>query len=495
MPMLLMIAVALLFCPRAAMGQAEEGLVVHYTFDEGEGEVVRDKSGHGVEGQLVHRPEESPKDYTGKAQWVQEKNRKVLRFDGNTHIQAGMKANSMMGQRGSLEVWCFPEQIRGGLISWFPPHTPGGDYWPEQSLVLSFWTYRDSRLIGVLANGVEATHSSWFLHVVEKGKWLHLLMTYDGTNIHLYENGKRVQTIPQDDISPNFKEAPLRIGRSEGLGYVNFVGRMAEVRIYNRTLNAEEVGQHFAAGVKQLGIELPRSVGLTTRLDARQGELTVLCDLVKIPSLPQRPGLFVTLRDVSNNVLQDKTAPIPANERVVPVTLPTASLAAGLYELSVAVKDMGADKTLGETTTVRWFLPEVAQLVGAPAGRKVLNNLVTQLATVDDLSLKEYQEISFVNPRKGWVFVSATAQVANRGLVTVGVDSEKKDAAPVHLSVDKPSVETMRFLSAGEHKLCLWHDTYSLNRFVPPGEKQSTINRLIVRAVPAMMYCGWPGGS
>ena len=52
----------------------------------------------------------------------------------------------------------------------------------------------------------------------------------------------------------------------------------------------------------------------------------------------------------------------------------------------------------------------------------------------------------------------------------------------------------MRFLSAGNHKLRIWFDAYSLSGVVPPGEEQATLTRLVVRAVPAMMYCGWPGG-
>ena len=460
--------------------QAEEGLLLHYAFDEGAGEVVRDKSGHGHDGKIVRSPGSA-----GKAEWVQEKNRKVLRLDGNTYIEAGTKANAMMGQRGTLETWCLPEEIGGGLISWH-----SGPNWPDQRLVLGFFTYRDSRLIGVLANGVESTPSSRFLYLVEKGKWTHLAMTFgdrEPPSINLFVNGECVCTIPQI-VSPDLKDVPLRVGRNVGLGGANFLGRMAEVRIYNRALSADEVGRHFTAGVQRLGIEIPRYVGLVRRLDAKRGELTVLCDLARVPTLAGSPSLSVVLRDARHNLLQEKDAPIPAKGGVVPVTFSTASLTAGLYEVSAAVKDAETKKVLVEPATLRWYLPEVAQLVGAPPGRKILNNLVTQLAAVDNLALKEYQEVPFVNPRKGWVFLSTTVEAGNRGLISVSVDAEKKDAVVVHRADEKPTMETMRLLGAGEHKLRIWAESEG-------GRKLPTISRLVIRAVPAMMYCGWPGSS
>ena len=466
-----------------AMAQPEEGLVVHYTFDEGAGQVVRDKSGNGLDGRIVHARRSGVSD---KAEWVQEKNRKVLRFADWTHVEVGTKVNAMMGQSGTLETWCLPEEIRGGLISW---HT--GPNWPDARLVLGFVTYKDSRAIGAVADGVNSNGSS-VREFVEKGKWAHLAMTFDGEDLRLFVNGEQGSTTVQR-LSPNLQDVPLRIGLTDGLGHSYFVGRMAEVRVYDRALSAEEIARHFAAGVKRLGIEIPRSVGVTTRLDAKRGELTVLCDLARIPSLPGRPGLSVVLRDAKKNVLQEKTAPIPLKAGVVPIAFPTASLTTGLYEVSAAVKDMETDKLLGEPTIARWYLPEVAQLVGAPPGRKILNNLVTQLAVMDNLPTKAYQEVPFVNPRKGWVFVSTTADLSTSGLITVAVDAEKKDATIVHCTADKPTVETMRLLSAGEHKLRIWADSFSL--YTPTRQRIPKITRLVVRAVPAMMFCGFCAGS
>ena len=156
----------------------------------------------------------------------------MLRLDGNTYIEAGTNVNAMMGQSGTLETWCLPEEIRGGLISW---HT--GPNWPDARLVLGFVTYRDSRLIGAVADGVNSNGSS-VREVVEKGKWAHFVLTFDGTNLDLFVNGELVRRKPQR-LSPNLEGVPLRIGLGHGLGKPYFVGRMAEVRVYSCALSGE----------------------------------------------------------------------------------------------------------------------------------------------------------------------------------------------------------------------------------------------------------------
>jgi len=481
----------LLFAVTAA-GEPEEGLVLHYAFDEGAGEVVRDKSGNGLDGRVVHARRSG---VSQKAEWVREKDRKVLRFDGWTHVDAGTAPNAMMGQRGTLEVWCLPEEIGGGLISWNSV-VENRAYSVSHRLVLGFFTYRTQQLLGMVADGVQCVRRGLH-HTVEKGKWGHFVMTFgDGEppSMQLYVNGDRVRVLPQT-VSPNIEGVPLRIGRYvDGFMGIGFQGRMAEARVYNRVLSADEVSRRFIGGVKQLGVEAPTSIRVTPRLDARKAELTVLCDRVLVSNPPRRPLLSVLLRDSKKNVLQEKTVPLPPNADVVPVVLPSAALTAGLYEISAAVKDAETDKVVVGPTTVRWFFPEVAQTAGVPRGRKILNNLVTQLAVADNLALKPYQEVAFVNPRKGWVFFSATTQVPKRGLITIALDAEKTDAGVTCLSADKAAGEAMRLLSAGEHKLRIWFDAYSMSGIVPPAEKQATMTRLAVRAVPAMMYCGWPGG-
>jgi len=107
---------------------------------------------------------------------------------------------------------------------------------------------------------------------------------------------------------------------------------------------------------------------------------------------------------------------------------------------------------------------------------KVLNNLVSELLNTPIVS-EPYAEYSFYNPREGWVFVSSTADIVGPGKVRLALDSKfLEDAMIVHKAGGEQTLEAMRLLSAGEHKVSIWCE----GSFSPGG--------LIVRAIPELVY-------
>ena len=77
--------------------------------------------------------------------------------------------------------------------------------------------------------------------------WIHLVMTYDGASIKGYKNGVyQSQSALTGSIATN--DIPVEIGRygqSTGSQYTN---QIAQPRIYNRALTAEEVQRNYNAG-------------------------------------------------------------------------------------------------------------------------------------------------------------------------------------------------------------------------------------------------------
>ncbi len=124
---------------------------------------------------------------------------------------------------------------------------------------------------------------------------------------------------------------------------------------------------------------------------------------------------------------------------------------------------------------------------------KVLNNLVTELVNLKSIPAKPaYQEISFTNPREGWIFISGTTRldtsaqpVESDDVVKISIDTGKEDAVLSYKFGDPTTKETMRFLTAGEHKLRIWFPE-------KPELATLDIRNLIVRTVPAMVYCALP---
>lgn len=462
-------AIALLMLMAALRAGADDGPVIQYVFDEGEGSVVRDHSGNGFDATVA-----------GPVEWVDEGPRKVLRFGGDTHLDVGTQANALMGAQGTLETWALPEEIRGGLISW---HT--GSYWRDERLVLSYMTYQDSRVLGVLADGVDSNLS--LREVVERGKWCHLALTFDGNVLRLFINGEERAAAVQT-VSPNLEGVPLRIGLSDGLGHARFLGRMAEARIYNRALSADELIARYREGVQQLGIALPSVVSLATRFDARQAELTATCGTAGVKEFPARGRVRCVLQDAQGNVIAEKTAPVRDEGDAVEVSFPTRDLAAGLYKVSAVAENADNGEAVSETALMQWYLPEVAQVAGTPPGRKVLNNLVTQLVWLENLQAGEDRNVVFVNPRDGWVFVSATAQVGAGASVSIGLDGAEDEPVIAHQPGAGSTQETMRLLDAGEH-------TLRVRAQAGADGQLPSVSRLVVRAIPAIMYCGWPGSA
>jgi len=127
-------------------------------------------------------------------------------------------------------------------------------------------------------------------------------------------------------------------------------------------------------------------------------------------------------------------------------------------------------------STYRERTAQVKKTGGAPPqqGPKVLNNLVTELLNVSD----QRPSYGFVNPREGWVFIASTADIKGSDKIAFIIDGKPKEIAPIiHESANGKTVEAMRFLPAGEHRL-------TLSR-----EGKAKLERLIVRAVPETIYC------
>ncbi len=91
------------------------------------------------------------------------------------------------------------------------------------------------------SNGV--VNSSTATTILEKGKWYHVVGTYDGNNVRAYLNGILKETTPLTGTIYD-STVSARIGAEDRAGY-NFNGSIDQVAIYNRALTADEVKAHY----------------------------------------------------------------------------------------------------------------------------------------------------------------------------------------------------------------------------------------------------------
>lgn len=158
-------------------------------------------------------------------------------------------------------------------------------------------------------------------------------------------------------------------------------------------------------------------------------------------------------------------------DRKTTESLPIPDLQEGKYEL--AVKIIKNNKTLAENKAIINKLSK-----GLTGVKKVLNNFVKELLVQNNLPQKDYNEIKFINPKDGWVYIKTTAKVNKNEKIHITTDAMSEENAVIKYDNDsEEEQETMQHLSKGEHTIKIWN------------EGKPMISNLIVRSIPEIQYC------
>jgi hypothetical protein len=202
--------------------------VAAYAFDEGEGETLLDLAGENdgtVEG----------------ATWVPGKYGSSLRFDGEGDcVTVPNSAALGLGEEFTIEAWAKADYPLAEDPIIFKESEGSYSY----TLGLGFSeTGKAEGWVG--EEGGEATESVVSTEALEPNVWTHLALTYDGSKLRLYVNGALAATKSLPGITLA-SEGPLTIGCAPAFEEA-FRGRIDEIRIYQRALEAGEVAGDRAA--------------------------------------------------------------------------------------------------------------------------------------------------------------------------------------------------------------------------------------------------------
>ncbi len=203
----------------ASSAKGEAGLVAYWDFNEGFGQVAKDKSGNGNDGKIYG------------AKWVEVKSGFALSFDGvDDNVNCGNNPDLSFNERAfSIELLINPNNLKEGRYVLAKGGAReyiigvGGGYLDRAIMFFGGWgNYRYSK------NGA-----------MRKGYWTHIVYVKEGVNLDCYIDGKlsngSVTAIPSS-VSGS---SSLQIGGVAGYGYFN--GIIDEAKIYNRALTAEEI--------------------------------------------------------------------------------------------------------------------------------------------------------------------------------------------------------------------------------------------------------------
>ncbi len=212
--------------------QKDKTLVLHYTFDEDDGEVVRDQSGCGTDGRIVN------------AQYLPELDgrRGVLRFDGKSaYVDCGNAPSLDLTGDMSFEMWA---RLNGPVESnW--AFIFGEDQSDRMRSSFSFMFAFQYTLALFYSDGSGATILPVDNRILS-GAWGHIAVVVEYPRCRFYHNGELVRDayMPSEGLA-SCENRPKHIGGSRA-GY--WAGccpiDLDEFRVYRRALSAAEIKAH-----------------------------------------------------------------------------------------------------------------------------------------------------------------------------------------------------------------------------------------------------------
>jgi len=213
--------------PKVITEQAVEAVlpdscVLALDFDEGSGTETYDKSDYGNDGTLINGP-----------QWINGKFGFALDFDGdNDYVEVSDSPSlNISGNQTTIESWFKTSNVHDGAIVWKSYNTFNPTYG------FSYFGSAYGAIYGRITNSTGDTKSVGFGWVAD-GQWHHLAMTYNGSIINLYMDGKlNTSTTLNGNILPFTSN--VIIGDRE-TDHMYFNGTIDSVRIYNKALTPDE---------------------------------------------------------------------------------------------------------------------------------------------------------------------------------------------------------------------------------------------------------------
>ncbi len=218
-------------------------IVGWWQFNEGEGSVAYDISGHNNHGTLINNP-----------QWVDGvpgKEGSALEFNGNNDyigIPHNNSLNSAMGKTETFTIsaWIYPTAwVNFGAIN----KAPGGCWgnttnglWTSALGFRCVMGHGNPNLCNPSGGQIILTHDA------ELNNWYHVVCTGDGNRLSMYINGEKKgnRNISNITVERMDNQSDLIIGRRTAGSSGSVSGFIDDVKIYSNGLSAEEINTLYA---------------------------------------------------------------------------------------------------------------------------------------------------------------------------------------------------------------------------------------------------------
>ena len=232
-----------------------DGLVGHWTFEEGAGSVTADVSGNGNTGTLQSSPT-----------WIIENqfNSGALDFDGNDYVDVGPM--DVPGSAITIAAWMRADSFRAPssdnrIIS----KATGSGSQDHFYMVSGIRQSGQDRLRFRLKTNGQTTTLIAGSGALNTGVWTHVVAWYDGSEMRLYKDGIVVGSTSKSGSIDTSAAVTTRIGQNPN-NYGTFDGILDDIRIYDRALNQSEIDE-IIAGQPPTPDTTPPTISMTAPAD------------------------------------------------------------------------------------------------------------------------------------------------------------------------------------------------------------------------------------
>ena len=213
----------------------------------------------------------------------------------------------------SLGAWVYPEDVSRWSYIAAKPHTGASAPW----LVYGLRVHSDTgRFSFSLASG-GTQYSVVADSTANIGQWYHVVGTYSSStnDMKIYIDGELSNTVNVVAGAIDTNNQPLQIGRHQFQTTTLFNGAIDDVRIYNRTLTAQEVKELYQEDSKIIKIVVNGNTGLyeCARFYVPRGSIGVVRQLwqwLELKNPPATPPVVSTPFDALGHTRDTGQNPI-----------------------------------------------------------------------------------------------------------------------------------------------------------------------------------------
>jgi len=229
----IVLVTSLLLCASSLYALDKDGLVLYLPFDEGSGEVAKDASGSGNDG-----------EFQGDAEWVEGKFGMAVHLPlGKNYVEVPHSDSLDIKEEITMEIWAKVDSMSGDPYCSFITKCTA-------DAVGAYMLHVDGSAGAVVIDPLVFINNSYAQWPSARGQapfeeWHYFAGSYDGSEYKTYIDGELVATFtrsPGGEI--DHSDAPVAIGRDNRGGFLDsrpMDCTVDEVRIWNRVLSEDEI--------------------------------------------------------------------------------------------------------------------------------------------------------------------------------------------------------------------------------------------------------------